>query len=128
MLCNFVCFVKGNRIWIQRFVALLTVYIQVKLSVSFITTQSTHKFGNAILYRFFLRSFLVSPQIDFRCRIVKSWNLSGFDVTVKFFVGNMYIPNVEIELFFASECLSQVLQGNSTFLFTCSVIKLKTQE
>ena len=67
--------------WIQSF-ALLTMSVQVKLGVSSVVTRTTHKFKR-VLEGFLMHSFLVSPQVAFRCRIINALNLTRFYITIK---------------------------------------------
>ena len=46
---------------------------------------------------------VLSSQIAFRWGIIDAWNLSGFDVTVKLLVFNMYVLNVESKLLLSSK-------------------------
>ena len=78
--------------WIQSF-ALLTVSVQVKLGVSSVVTQTTHKFRR-VLEGFLMHSFLVSPQVAFRRRMINALNLTRFDITIKAVLFLMCCPNV----------------------------------
>ena len=41
-----------------------------------------------------MHSFLVSPQVAFRCRIINAWNLTRFGITIKAVLFAMCCPNV----------------------------------
>ena len=100
------------------------MFVQIKFFVGFVATQSTQIFFGNVIHRGFVHSFLVSSQIAFRCGIIDAWNLSGFDVTVKLLVFNMYVLNVESKLLFPLKLLSQLLQGDSTSLWTAELWSL----
>ena len=104
--------------WIQSF-ALLTVSVQVKLGVSSVVTRTIHKLRR-VLEGFLAHSFLVCPQVAFRCRIINAWNLTRFGITIKAVLFAMCCPNVVCQFRFVPEDLITViaLQGDSTLVWT----------
>ena len=93
--------------WIQSF-ALLTVSVQVKLGVTSAVTRTTHDFRR-VLEGFLVHSFLVSPQVAFRCRIINALNLTRFDITIKAILFPMCCPYVVCQFRFVPEDLITVI-------------------
>ena len=102
--------------WIKSF-ALLTMSVQVKLGVSSVVTRTIHKLRR-VLEGFLAHSFLVCPQVAFRCRIINALNLTRFDITIRAVLSLMcallWFANFVLFL----KILSQPLQRDSTSVWT----------
>ena len=93
--------------WIQSF-ALPTVFVQIKLPVSSVVTRSTHQFRR-VWEGFLMHSFLVSPQVTFRCRMINATSITKFDITIKPVPCLMCCPYVVCQFSFALEDLVTVV-------------------
>ena len=110
--------------WIQSF-ALLTMSVQVKLGVSSVVTRTTHKFKR-VLEGFLMHSFLVSPQVAFRCRIINALNLTRFNITIKALLFLMCCLNVVCQFRFVPEDLITVTARRLHFSVDTPVVVIQS--
>ena len=97
--------IDGTSIW--NF-ALLTVCVQIKFPVSSVVTRTTHQFRR-VWEGFLMHSFLVGPQVTFRCRIINATSITNFDITIKAVLFLMCCPCVVFQFRFALEYLVTVV-------------------
>ena len=97
--------IDGTSIW--NF-ALLTVCVQIKFPVSSVVTRTTHQFRR-VWEGFLMHSFLVGPQVTFRCRIISATSITNFDITIKAVLFLMCCPCVVFQFRFALEYLVTVV-------------------
>ena len=75
---------------------------------------------------FLMDSFLVSPQITFRCELKSALNPSRFDVTIKTFFFSMCCLNVECQFRFAPECFVTDITGRLNFCVDSPVVVIQS--
>ena len=110
--------------WIQSF-ALLTMSVQVKLGVGFVSAQTTHKFWRNGISSFLMHSLLVSPQIASCCGIINALSLSGFDVIIKTFFFRMCCLNLVCQFCFATECFVTEIAGRPHFCVDSLIVVIQ---
>ena len=92
-----------TRIWLQRFLTGITMFVQVKLFGCFVVTQATNMHWEIGFDWFHMHSFLVSSQIAIRCRKINALDPIRFDVTVESFLYNKCWNCVVSQLLFTLE-------------------------
>ena len=82
--------------------------VQIKFPVSSVVTRTTHQFRR-VWEGFLMHSFLVGPQVTFRCRIISATSITNFDITIKAVLFLMCCPCVVFQFRFALEYLVTVV-------------------
>ena len=101
------CSCRGHHLSVT-YVIPVPVCVQIKFPVSSVVTRTTHQFRR-VWEGFLMHSFLVGPQVTFRCRIINATSITNFDITIKAVLFLMCCPCVVFQFRFALEYLVTVV-------------------